>query len=57
LKADIVTWLFGPPAWLAGVVGLVLYWWVAGEYAGDIRARLRSVESPYTGQSTPKEAQ
>lgn len=57
LTAGIVPWLFGPPAWLAGIVGLVLYWWVAGEYAGDIRARVRSVESPSTSQPSPKEVQ
>ena len=34
---DIVPWLFGPAAWISGVVGLVLYWLVAVRYALDIR--------------------
>lgn len=38
--ADIVPWVFGPAAWTAGVVGLVLYWIVAGRYALDIRRTL-----------------
>lgn len=45
LEADIARWLFGPPAWIAGVVGLVMYWWVALEYTAEVRARLRSLES------------
>lgn len=48
--ADILPWLFGPPAWLLAVVGTFLYWWVAGEYAVDIRNRFRSVESSSTNQ-------
>lgn len=50
LAADIAPWLFGPPAWIGGVVGAALYWWVAGEYAVDIRRRFRSVESSSTNQ-------
>lgn len=50
LEADIAAWLFGPPAWMLGVVGTFLYWWVAGEYALDIRNRLRPVESSSTNQ-------
>ena len=50
LEADIAAWLFGPPAWIAGVVGLVMYWWVAGEYTVEVRARLRSLESSPTDQ-------
>lgn len=38
--ADIAPWLFGPAAWVAGVVGLVLYWVVAGRYALDMRRAL-----------------
>ena len=38
--ADIAPWLFTPPAWIAGSVGLLLYWWVAVGYAGEIRTRL-----------------
>lgn len=36
-EADIAGWLFAPPAWVGGVIGLVLYYWVAGEYLADIR--------------------
>lgn len=39
-EADVAPWLFGPAAWLLGVVGLVLYYWVGFEYASDIRRRL-----------------
>lgn len=35
--ADILPELFGPPAWIAGVVGLILYYWVAVLYVGDLR--------------------
>ncbi len=27
-------WLFGPPAWIAGVVGLIMYWYVGWQYLG-----------------------
>ena len=56
VSADIVPWLFGPPAWIAGGVGLLLYWYVGWQYIGDIWAKLRSVESPPgTSLATPKE--
>jgi len=45
ISAGVMPWLFGPPAWIAGVVGLILYWYVGWQYLGDIWARLRSVES------------
>ena len=45
LSAGVLPWLFGPPAWIAGVVGLIMYWYVGWQYLGDIWARLRSVES------------
>lgn len=45
-SAGVVPWLFGPPAWICGVFGLLLYWYVGFQYAGDIASRLRSVESP-----------
>ena len=55
-SADILPWLFGPPAWIAGIVGLVLYWYVGWQYIGDIWAKLRSVKSPpSTPLATPKE--
>ena len=46
VSAEIAPWLFGPPAWITGVAGLILYWYVGWQYMGDIRANLRSVESP-----------
>lgn len=45
LSAGVAPWLFGPSAWIAGVVGLVMYLWVAGEYTVEVRDRLRSLES------------
>ncbi|HEX2153148.1 MAG TPA: CDP-alcohol phosphatidyltransferase family protein [Acidimicrobiia bacterium] len=50
VAADISTWLFAPPAWIAGVVGLILYWWVAMQYMADVRQRLSSLESPSRNQ-------
>jgi cardiolipin synthase (CMP-forming) len=35
--AEIAWWLFTPAAWIAGALGLFLYWWVATGYASDIR--------------------
>lgn len=35
--AGVAEWLFAPGAWITGVVGLVLYYWVAVNYLGDIR--------------------
>ncbi len=40
VEADVLAWLFAPPAWIAGVVGLVLYYWVAAQYAIDIGGAL-----------------
>jgi cardiolipin synthase len=45
ISAGVLPWLFGPPAWIAGVVGLIMYWYVGWQYLGDIWARLRSVKS------------
>lgn len=39
LAADIAPWLFGPPAWIAGISGVVLYYRVAWDYLTDIRSR------------------
>ena len=47
-SAGVEAWLFGPPAWIAGVVGLLLYWYVGAQYVKDIAIRMRSVESPVT---------
>lgn len=38
--AGIVTWVFAPAAWIAGALGLFLYWWVAADYARDIQHAL-----------------
>jgi cardiolipin synthase len=43
VAADIAPWLFGPPAWIAGISGLVLYYRVAWDYLTDIRTRLTSL--------------
>jgi cardiolipin synthase len=40
LAADIAPWLFGPPAWIAGISGLILYYRVGFDYLADIRTRL-----------------
>ena len=37
--------LFLPIAWFFGVIGLVLYWYVAVQYFGDARDRLATVQS------------
>jgi cardiolipin synthase len=37
--AGVWPWLFGPSGWVGGVLGLILYWYVAVEYAGDIFRR------------------
>lgn len=42
---EVAPWLWSPPAWIAGVTGLLLYWTVAGQYAGDVRKLWRSLES------------
>jgi cardiolipin synthase len=47
-SAGILPWLFEPPAWICGVAGLLLYWYVGFEYWREIIARLRSVESPHS---------
>jgi cardiolipin synthase len=38
---DVAGDLFGYLGWFFGVIGLVLYYWVAGQYAIDIRDKLR----------------
>jgi cardiolipin synthase (CMP-forming) len=45
-SAGVLPELFGPVGWITGGPGLVLYWWVGGQYLGDVLRRLRSVESP-----------
>ena len=52
--ADVAPDVFGPPAWSAGVLGLILYYVVGWQYFGDIRRRTvgggttRAVSSPPT---------
>jgi cardiolipin synthase len=46
VSAEAAVWLFGPPAWIAGVVGLLLYWYVGAQYVSDIVKLIGSVESP-----------
>ncbi|MGH8873427.1 MAG: CDP-alcohol phosphatidyltransferase family protein [Acidimicrobiia bacterium] len=43
--AGLVEWLMRPVAWVLGVIGLVLYWYVAVLYVGDSRVRLAALES------------
>ena len=43
--AEVLPWLFEPPAWISGVIGLLLYWYVGFQYAGEVRRRLGRVES------------
>ncbi len=50
VAADIAPWLFAPPAWIGGFVGVVLYWWVGVEYALDMRSSMVSVQSSATNQ-------
>lgn len=35
--AGFLPWAFGSAAWIAGVVGLLLYYWVAIQYFSDLR--------------------
>lgn len=39
-EADVARDLFAPPAWIAGAMGLILYYVVAWQYAVDIRSVL-----------------
>jgi cardiolipin synthase (CMP-forming) len=43
--AGFLEWLILPAAWLAAVVGLALYWYVAVLYIGDTRRRLSELKS------------
>ena len=44
--AGFMEWLLLPAAWLAAVVGLILYWYVAVLYIGDTLRRLVELKSP-----------
>ena len=50
VAVEILVWVFLPPAWLAGILGLVLYWWVAFEYLVEVRRALGSLESSSSDQ-------
>lgn len=43
--AGVLPWLFEPPAWIAGVMGLLLYWYVGLQYAALVRRRLGRVDA------------
>jgi cardiolipin synthase len=45
-KAGVMEWLMWPTAYITGVVGLVLYWYVAIRYIGDSRDKLAALKSP-----------
>lgn len=44
--AGFLEWLLLPAAWVAAVIGLALYWYVALLYLGDTRRRLAALKSP-----------
>ena len=44
--AGVLEWLLRPVGWLLGIIGLVLYWYVAFLYIGDSRAKIAALESP-----------
>jgi cardiolipin synthase len=44
--AGFLEWLLLPAAWVAAVIGLTFYWYVAILYVGDTRRRLSALESP-----------
>jgi cardiolipin synthase len=44
--AGFLEWLLLPAAWIAAVIGLTLYWYVALMYVGDARRRLAALKSP-----------
>jgi cardiolipin synthase len=43
--AGVMEWLLRPVGWFLGIIGLVLYWYVAVLYIGDSRAKLAALES------------
>jgi cardiolipin synthase len=50
--AGAAEWLLWPVAWILGIIGLVLYWYVAFLYIGDSRAKLAALKS----SADPEEA-
>jgi cardiolipin synthase len=45
-EVGFIEWFMWPAAWISGVIGLILYWYVALLYIGDSRARLTALKSP-----------
>ena len=48
--AGFLEWFMLPGAWIAAVIGLGLYWYVAVLYIGDTRRRLAELKSPTGSQ-------
>ncbi|MEX1126883.1 MAG: CDP-alcohol phosphatidyltransferase family protein [Acidimicrobiia bacterium] len=46
VAAGFMEWFLRPTGWVAAVVGLALYWYVAVSYIGDTRHRLAALKSP-----------
>jgi cardiolipin synthase len=44
--AGFLEWLLLPASWIAAIIGLALYWYVAILYIGDSRRRLAALKSP-----------
>jgi len=44
-EAGFMEWFMWAAAYINGIVGLVLYWWVACLYIGDSRRKLAALES------------
>jgi cardiolipin synthase len=44
-EIPFLEWLTRPLAWIAGIVGLALYWITAFQYTGDARRAMSEVES------------
>lgn len=44
-EAGILTVIAEPLAWVTGIVGLALYWYVVALYVGDAKLELRELES------------
>jgi cardiolipin synthase (CMP-forming) len=43
--AGVLPTLMEPVAWVTGIIGLALYWYVLGQYVVDARTRIGGVES------------
>ena len=51
-EIPFIEFLTRPLAWIAGVVGLALYWMTAFQYTGDARRALAELESAQTLEET-----